>query len=65
MLTLWLRGRAWQSEEYTTLCTDTALWVDVWEFERLVETGDLSLLTAIELYRDDLAPEIYDDWVLP
>lgn len=63
-----LLGIAWfeATEEHIALRTGADLWVDVWEFERLVGNGDLAALQrAIALYRDDLAPEIYDDWILP
>jgi DNA-binding SARP family transcriptional activator/predicted ATPase len=39
--------------------------VDVWEFRRLVAAGDLaSLRTAATLYRDDVVPELYDEWLI-
>lgn len=41
------------------------LWVDIWEFERLLKADDLATLTrAVELYTGDLLPEIYDDWIV-
>lgn len=41
------------------------LWVDVWEFERLAARTDLAALeAAAALYKGDLLPEIYDDWIL-
>ena len=39
--------------------------VDVEEFERLVEKGDeASLRAAVDLYRDEFLPGFYEDWVL-
>ena len=39
--------------------------VDAWRFERLVGLGDdASLSEAVGLYGGELAPEIYDDWLL-
>lgn len=44
---------------------NSALTVDVWEFERLAAGDDrASLARAAALYRGDLLPEIYDDWIL-
>lgn len=41
------------------------LWVDAWEFERLAARDDLAALeAAAALYKGDLVPEIYDDWIL-
>lgn len=43
----------------------STLWVDAWEFERLCASGDLAdLQQAAALYKGDLLPEIYDDWIL-
>lgn len=58
--------------EWLTIDTDTImlqpktdLWVDVWEFDRLVASkDDDDLRKAIELYAGDLLSEIYDDWIL-
>lgn len=42
------------------------LWVDVWAFESLSAANDpASLKQAVSLYRGDLLPEKYDDWLLP
>ena len=42
------------------------LWVDVWEFDRLIVSKDQgSLQKAVELYTGDLLQEIYADWILP
>jgi len=39
--------------------------VDVWEFERLVAAGDEgSLREAVTLYAGELAPDLYDDWII-
>lgn len=41
------------------------LWVDVWEFDKLIShKDDDSLQKAVNLYTGDLLPEIYDEWVL-
>lgn len=41
------------------------LWVDVWEFDRLIAgQNDDDLQNAVELYIGDLLPDIYEDWVL-
>lgn len=48
------------------LRADAPLWVDVWDFDRLIATGDpASLRQAVDRYAGDLLPEIYDDWILP
>jgi DNA-binding SARP family transcriptional activator/tetratricopeptide (TPR) repeat protein len=60
-------GDAWLRVEPDTVALNTSagLWVDVWEFEQLLQAGDLTTLTqAVELYTGDLLPEIYDDWIL-
>lgn len=39
--------------------------VDVWAFDQLIRLADaVALQNAIELYNGDLAPEIYDDWIM-
>lgn len=44
---------------------DVNLWVDLWEFERLINSQETQKLQkAIDLYTGDLLPEIYEDWVL-
>ncbi len=41
------------------------LWVDVWEFERLLALGDpQALAAAVALYQGPLLPSFYEDWVL-
>ncbi|NJN98449.1 MAG: hypothetical protein HC875_32350, partial [Anaerolineales bacterium] len=60
-------GEAWLLVEPDTVALNPSadLWVDVWEFEQLLQAGDLTTLTrAVELYSGDLLPEIYDDWIL-
>lgn len=53
-------------EERIALRVVPDLWVDAWEFERLAASGDLEdQRRAVALYRDDLLPDIYDDWILP
>lgn len=40
------------------------LWVDVWEFDRLIQNDDIAnLQNAVALYTGELLPEIYEDWV--
>jgi DNA-binding SARP family transcriptional activator len=60
-------GDGWLEIESSTVAlkVEADLWVDVWEFERLAESGqDADLLKAAELYTGDLLPEIYDEWIL-
>ncbi|MCX7839434.1 MAG: AAA family ATPase [Anaerolineae bacterium] len=60
-------GARWLAIEGETLALNSGpdLWVDVWEFERLAARQDLAALeTAAALYKGDLLPEIYDDWIL-
>lgn len=44
----------------------SAAWqVDVWEFDQLAAAGGLpAWQAAAALYQGDLAPEIYDDWIV-
>jgi DNA-binding SARP family transcriptional activator/tetratricopeptide (TPR) repeat protein len=52
--------------EKVQLNKEIKLWVDVWEFKRLIDSQDPDqLIQAVNLYRDDLLPELYDDWILP
>ncbi|MBV6396458.1 MAG: hypothetical protein HFACDABA_02056 [Anaerolineales bacterium] len=42
------------------------LWVEAQEFRRLAASGDPDAQHAsLSLYRDDLLPELYEDWLLP
>ncbi len=51
--------------ESIALVRNTNLWVDVWEFDRLIASQDvIELGRAVELYSGDLLAEFYDDWVL-
>lgn len=51
--------------DHIKLRVEAGLWVDVWEFERLVEAEEPDVLEqAVALYAGDLLPEIYDDWTL-
>lgn len=53
-------------EERVALRLPSDLWVDVWEFERLAASDDPDAQReAVSLYRNDLLPEIYEDWILP
>lgn len=41
------------------------VWVDVWSFERFTAWNSLNDLRAItDLYRGDLLPECFDDWIV-
>ena len=60
-------GEDWLEVEKESLALRSVagLWVDVWEFERLVSQADLAALTqAAVLYQGDLAPELYEDWIM-
>lgn len=60
-------GDGWLEIENGTVAlrVDANLWVDVWEFERLAASEhDVDLLKAVQLYADNLVPEIYDEWIL-
>lgn len=60
-------GAGWLDVEGQTVALrgGADLWVDVWEFERLAARTDLDALeAAAALYKGDLLPEIYDDWIL-
>ena len=59
------QGWLWVEPDKVWLKPAPDLWVDVWEFNRFLNTGaPADLSQAIELYAGDLAPEIYDDWIL-
>jgi DNA-binding SARP family transcriptional activator/tetratricopeptide (TPR) repeat protein len=52
--------------ETVALASGADLWVDVWEFERLADSGlESNLQQAADLYTGDLLPAIYADWILP
>lgn len=57
-------GDGWiQGNDALQLSADD-LWVDMWEFDRLVATDDPERLArAVELCTGDLLPAVYDDWV--
>jgi DNA-binding SARP family transcriptional activator len=60
-------GDGWLEVESSTVALRVGadLWLDVWEFGRLVASGqDAELLKAVDLYTGDLLPEIYDEWIL-
>ncbi len=51
--------------EFVALADTAVLWVDVWAFDQAITSGETAVLTAaLDLYSDDLLPEIYDDWIL-
>lgn len=61
-------GPGWLRIDDDTLAfrSDTDLWVDVWEFDRLIEAGEtVSCQKAVDLYQGDLLPEIDEEWILP
>jgi DNA-binding SARP family transcriptional activator len=61
-------GPGWLAVERETVALHQAneLWVDVWAFDRLAAREEIAeLQQAIKLYGGDLAPELYDDWLLP
>jgi DNA-binding SARP family transcriptional activator len=48
------------------LVAAAATWVDVWEFETWMRAATRDdLRQAVALYRGELAPEVYDDWIAP
>lgn len=48
-----------------TLQPTPNLWVDLWEFDRLLASQDsASLQKAVELYTGELLPDVYEDWVI-
>jgi DNA-binding SARP family transcriptional activator/tetratricopeptide (TPR) repeat protein len=52
-------------DERVRLNRTSELRVDVWTFDSLAQAADvLSLQRAADLYTGDLAPEIYDDWIV-
>jgi len=62
-------GDSWLAIEGETIALHGGpdLWVDVWEFEALLNHPDdpQAARQALTLYRGDLLPEIYTDWLLP
>jgi len=53
-------------DEHIALRTGSDLWVDAWEFESLLALTDPEATRqAVILYRGDLLPENYADWLLP
>ena len=57
----------WLIAESDTLAfqPNASLWVDVWEFDRLISSqAAADLQKAVELYTGDLLAEIFDDWIL-
>jgi len=60
-------GENWLWVEADTLAIqkNQRVWVDVWEFDKLVNSDQPDeLQRAVALYTGDLLPEIYDNWVL-
>lgn len=57
-------GGAWlAADEFLQICTDTSMWVDLWEFERLALSPDLKdQAAAVALADGELAADVYDDW---
>ncbi|MCC7357833.1 MAG: AAA family ATPase [Anaerolineales bacterium] len=65
-----LRSTLPQADEFLRINAQTVHWyprapcaVDVAEFQQALAGGDLA--RAVELYRGDLLPSCYDDWILP
>ena len=58
-------ARLMAEREAVTLELRDGDWLDVVEFEQLVDGPDLrSLVAAVNLYRVDLLEDVYDDWAL-
>ena len=59
-------GGGWIVADSDTVALAADVWADVNDFDRLVADGGVDADTAaVELYVDDLAPGLYDDWVIP
>jgi DNA-binding SARP family transcriptional activator/tetratricopeptide (TPR) repeat protein len=61
-------GLEWLSSDgdQVALRASADLWVDVWEFEQLCASREPAALDrAVALYAGELAPEFYDDWIMP
>ena len=60
-------GPGWltATRDSLSLVDPESLWVDVWEFERLLAEEDPQAWTAaVALYQGPLLPSFYEDWVL-
>jgi DNA-binding SARP family transcriptional activator len=60
-------GPGWLSStgDLISLCTGPELWVDVEQFERLAADEDVEAAqAAAALYRGELLPELFDDWLV-
>jgi DNA-binding SARP family transcriptional activator len=60
-------GAGWLSSESDriSLRADTGIWIDVEAFEQLAAQTDVeAALAAAELYRGELLPELFDDWLV-
>jgi DNA-binding SARP family transcriptional activator len=54
-----------ESSKHEVSISQSERWVDVEEFKQLAGLSDISNLEkAIDLYRGDLLPGFYDDWIL-
>ncbi len=52
--------------ERLSLRMEDGLWVDAWAFEQLAQSDNpADWEKAANLYKGDLLPELYEDWVLP
>ncbi|HFQ93033.1 MAG TPA: hypothetical protein ENK32_03415, partial [Anaerolineae bacterium] len=52
------------TREQISLRRGDDLWVDVWDFEAALPASDTAVLQqALSLYRGDLLPDLYDDWI--
>jgi DNA-binding SARP family transcriptional activator len=58
-------GGGWLDVDSDTVALGPDVWVDVWEFDRLVASGDLRELdAAADMHLNALVPGLYDDWAL-
>ena len=58
-------SRRWLRAEHEVVALERPLWTDVWEFDRLIASADPDdLAAAVDLYGADLAPAVYDDWII-
>src|SRR5690606_10336853 len=56
-------GDGWIDPRSDAVALAGGVSVDVWEFDRLAGSHDpADLEEAVDLYRDELLPAVYDDW---
>jgi DNA-binding SARP family transcriptional activator len=57
----WLRSEG----DRISLCADTGIWIDVAAFEQLAAQEDAEAAeSAVALYRGELLPDLFDDWLV-